>query len=135
MVIIYILSQKYINIFFTVWEFFQNYIGQCEVKKYNLSPSHYFKDCYIYYISYFDSHCYGKYVFINLQTDNHVIFRHEYGHRIQSKILGFLYYPLIFLPSYLHFKYWCRFRNNDWENYYGFYCEKWADNLSKKIKK
>lgn len=117
---------------FNVWEFIQNYIGQCEVKKYNLIPSHYFKDCYIYYISYFDSHCYGKHIFINQDTDNNIILRHEYGHRIQSKILGIMYYPLIFLPSYLHFLFWCKFKNNNWDKYYNFYSEIWADKLSRK---
>lgn len=116
----------------TIWEFFQNLLGQYEVKKHKLTLAHQFKDCNIYFISHFDSHCYGKHIFINLSTDDKVIFRHEYGHRIQSKILGIFYYPLIFLPSYLHFKYWCKFKDDNWENYYDFYCERWADNLSSK---
>lgn len=115
-----------------IWEFIQNYLGQYEVRKYNLKYSHYFKDCYIYYINHFDSHCYGKHIFINRDTDDNIIFRHEYGHRIQSKILGILYYPLIFLPSYLHFLYWRKFRNDNWDEYYDFYCENWANKLAKK---
>lgn len=118
--------------FLEVWEFFQNYIGKCEVIKYHLTPSHFFKDCYVYYITHDDSHCCGKHIFINKDTDDRIILRHEYGHRIQSKILGILFYPIIFIPSYLHFIYWIKFRNDNWENYYNFYCEKWANNLVKK---
>jgi hypothetical protein len=61
-----------------------------------------------------------------------IILRHEYGHRIQSKMLGVLFYPLIFIPSYLHFLYWSKFKNDNWNDYYNFYCEKWANFLSKK---
>ena len=115
-----------------IWEFIQNKIGEKEIKRYNLSLSHRFKECSIYYINHFDSHCCGKYVFLNKDTDDTIIFRHEYGHRIQSLILGPLYYPLIFIPSYLHFLYWNKFKNDDWTRYYDFYCEKWANSLSRK---
>ena len=117
-----------------IWEFIQNSIGRREVIRHNLTPAHCFKDCYIYYISYFDSHCYGKHIFINQHTDDKIIFRHEYGHRVQSKILGILYYPIIFLPSYLHFLYWNKCKNDSWDKYYDFYCEKWANYLTKKDK-
>lgn len=118
-----------------MWEFIQNIIGKSEVKKHGLKPSHTFKDCEVYYISYFDSHVVGKYVFINPSSDEKIIFRHEYGHRIQSKILGPLYYLVIFIPSYLYYLYWSkRHDDNDWDGYYKFYTERWADNLTKNLK-
>lgn len=55
---------------------------------------------------------------------------HEYGHTVQSKILGPLYLPVIGIPSIIHaalHKYVCK--NKD---YYHFYTEKWANKLSDK---
>ena len=125
-------SLKFLKSLLNLWEFIQNYIGKREVKQHSLSLSHHFKDSEIYYITHDDSHCCGKYIFINLNTDDMIILRHEYGHRIQSKLLGVLFYPLIFIPSYIHFLYWNKFRNDDWNEYYNFYCEKWANSLTKK---
>lgn len=119
--------------FLNVWEFMQNYVGRREVLKYNLSPSHFFKDCYIYYITYDDSHSLGKYIFLNRNAEDRIIFRHEYGHRIQSKMLGALYMLLVAIPSYLHFTYWVKYKNDNWDEYYDFYCENWANSLVKKV--
>jgi hypothetical protein len=55
--------------------------------------------------------------------------KHEYGHAIQSRILGPLYLIIIGIPSII----WAalygsiipRYKNN----YYRFYTEKWADKL------
>ena len=54
---------------------------------------------------------------------------HEYGHTIQSLLLGPLYLPVIAIPSAL----WCflpycnQKRANEQISYYSFYTEKWAD--------
>lgn len=59
---------------------------------------------------------------------------HEYGHFIQSLILGPLYLPLVALPSML----WCcvpvfrSWRNSREYSYYSFYTERWADHLGEK---
>lgn len=56
---------------------------------------------------------------------------HEYGHTLQSLLLGPLYLPVIGLPSLL----WCRLpyfkqrRMKSGRSYYSFYTEKWADML------
>lgn len=55
--------------------------------------------------------------------------KHEYGHTIQSLILGWLYLIVIGLPSLIWagcFK-WYRKKYN--VSYYSLYCEKWADKL------
>lgn len=64
--------------------------------------------------------------------------KHEYGHQLQSYILGPLYILVIGLPSGL----WCWFIQ-DWVNkirkkknkpeldYYWFYTESWANKLGK----
>lgn len=59
---------------------------------------------------------------------------HEYGHTIQSLILGPLYLLVISIPSGL----WCNlpqadcYRRKNKVSYYEFYPEKWADRLGEK---
>lgn len=59
---------------------------------------------------------------------------HEYGHTIQSLMLGPLYLVVIGIPSLL----WCSLpcckkkRKNEHISYYSFYTEKWADRLGEK---
>ena len=59
------------------------------------------------------------------------ILRHEYGHSVQSMILGPLYLPLVGLPSIL----WCRVPSigRSWRSgrrsYYSFITERSADRL------
>lgn len=124
----------------SIWEVIQNTIGLIEVRTHKLTPSHKFKGCQIYYITHDDSHCTGKYIFINKYADEHIILRHEYGHRIQSMILGPLYMLVVFIPSFLHYLYFSHkmlllavsMKETKWNEYYDFYTERWADKLIKK---
>ena len=52
--------------------------------------------------------------------------RHELGHSRQSRVLGWLYLPVIGLPSLLWAVWWNEDRNR---SYYSFYTERWADIL------
>lgn len=60
---------------------------------------------------------------------------HEFGHTIQSLILGPLYLFVIGLPSII----WCngkkfiKMRKEDGVSYFSFYPEKWANHLGSKI--
>ncbi len=60
---------------------------------------------------------------------------HEYGHTVQSLILGVLYPLVISLPSAA----WCmiprfeRFRRERGISYYSFYPERWANALGGKV--
>ena len=60
---------------------------------------------------------------------------HEYGHCIQSLMLGPLYLPLIALPSSI----WCnlprysRRRRETGVSYYSFFPERWANSLTLRI--
>lgn len=62
---------------------------------------------------------------------------HEYGHSIQSLILGPLYLPVVGLPSLL----WARLpvfvhaRQKNRISYFSFYTEKWADRLGERTTK
>ena len=114
-----------------IYEIIQNTIGWIEFKVKGLKVNHKFKNSNIVYIDYFDSHVLGKWIFINPNTDDSSIIRHEYGHRIQSYILGPLYMVVIYLPSYIHYKIYSLF-NEVWDKYYSFYTERSADYLSRK---
>ena len=65
----------------------------------------------------------------------HEILLHEYGHTVQSLILGPLFLPVIGIPSFI----WAslpvfeRFRERKGISYYWLYCEKWATKLGEKV--
>lgn len=71
------------------------------------------------------------------QTDFDRTLVHEYGHTVQSVILGPLFLPIIAMPSLI----WCglpffiRYRKERSVSYYSFYPEKWANYLGEKITK
>ena len=74
----------------------------------------------------------GVFIFINGKKDEnwkHDTRIHEYGHTIQSLVLGPLYFPVIGFPSVL----WCnlppvcRYRRENDVSYYTIYCEGWAN--------
>lgn len=62
---------------------------------------------------------------------NERLLKHEYGHSIQSAILGPLYIPIVGIPSIL----WCNVKpiGRKWRSgkmsYYDAFQEKWADKL------
>lgn len=51
--------------------------------------------------------------------------KHEYGHTIQSKWLGWFYLFVIGIPSLL----WALIHKPSMGSYYNFYTERWADRL------
>ena len=56
--------------------------------------------------------------------------RHEKGHRKQSRMLGWLYLPLIALPSIIWAGCFEWYRQKYNVSYYSFYTEAWADKLA-----
>lgn len=56
--------------------------------------------------------------------------KHENGHRIQSRMLGWLYLPLIALPSAIWAGCFVKYRKRKNRSYYWFYTEAWADKLA-----
>lgn len=55
--------------------------------------------------------------------------KHEYGHSIQSKILGPLYLLIIALPSLIWAGLFAKYRYKNKISYYSFYTEKWANKI------
>lgn len=65
----------------------------------------------------------GKYIILCSKREKSV--RHEYGHCIQSRMLGPLYLLVVGLPSIMHAAL-CKCRGH---SYYDIWCERWADKL------
>ena len=74
----------------------------------------------------------GDYVFVGLTSEYRKTVKHELGHTIQSKILGPLYLIVIGIPSITYCGLRRIFPSLRKKNYYNFYTEKWANNLSEK---
>lgn len=74
----------------------------------------------------------GNYVFVGLNSEYRKTVKHELGHTIQSKILGPLYLIIIGIPSITYCGLRRLFPSLRKKNYYDFYTEKWANNLSEK---
>ena len=74
----------------------------------------------------------GNYVFVGLNSEYRETVKHELGHTIQSKILGPLYLIVIGIPSITYCGLRRIFPSLRKKNYYDFYTEKWANNLSEK---
>lgn len=74
----------------------------------------------------------GNYAFVGLNSEYRKIVKHELGHTIQSKILGPLYLIVIGIPSITYCGLRRIFPSLRKKNYYDFYTEKWANNLSEK---
>ena len=89
---------------------------------------------------------YGMFVFLNREDaslDNKTVLPkweydtlvHEYGHCIQSILLGPLFLPVIAIPSVIWatMPFFERLRRRKGLSYYWLYCEKWANVLGDKI--
>ena len=74
----------------------------------------------------------GNYVFVGLNSEYKETVKHELGHTIQSKMLGPLYLIVIGIPSITYCGLRRLFPSLRKKNYYNFYTEKWANNLSEK---
>jgi len=84
---------------------------------------------YIYFDNISGSFTLGNYVFMcKQQYIDKIIRKHEYGHTIQSKILGPFYLIVIAIPSLIHA--WIHIITKSNKSYYNFYTEKWANKLA-----
>ena len=61
------------------------------------------------------------------------VLNHEYGHTLQSVLLGPLFLPLIALPSTLWAAFGTGFRRKHHISYYRFYPERWANRLGSRV--
>ncbi len=66
---------------------------------------------------------------VRVNPDNKL---HEYGHALQSRLLGPLYLPIVGIPSSLRVVYAAAqhvFTKRPWDGYYAGFPERWADRL------
>lgn len=75
----------------------------------------------------------GNYMIIGHKWSQTI--KHEYGHSLQSKILGPFYLLVIGIPSLIWAGLYGSLIPETKNGYYRFYTEKWADKLGKIIRK
>ena len=136
------------NIIKAVWELPQNALGAIVKKVCKADPLPYYKDyrgANVYSWKINGGISLGKYIFVPFTYDGvgyqipngqfasvayvERVVKHEYGHTIQSKYLGWLYLLVIGLPSLIWANCFEWYRQKTGKSYYDFYTEKWADRL------
>ena len=70
----------------------------------------------------------GKYIFVPTNSNFDYV-KHEYGHTLQSKRLGWFYLLVIGLPSLVWAGCFKSYRKKHNVSYYAFFTESWADKL------
>ena len=72
----------------------------------------------------------GEFVFLTKESANDPrMLSHEMGHRSQSRLLGWLYLPIVGIPSAVWQSCFRSYREKHNIDYYEFYTEKWANRL------
>jgi hypothetical protein len=111
-----------------IWQFPQNLIGFIVMKIVKAEFFCTYKDATVYFWCLKGGLSLGKYIFVTHAADEWDI-KHEYGHTVQSKYLGWFYLIVIGLPSLIWAGCCKAYRKKHKVSYYDFYTEKWADKL------
>lgn len=122
-----------------IWQLPQNLLGLLVIKVTRAELSTLFVDKdQPYYRSRLDhcsfGVCFGEYIIFGAYTASIIGWKHEAGHRKQSRMLGPLYLLVVGLPSVAR-NVWDRVAHRSWgitrraEWYYSSYPEKWANRL------
>ena len=123
------------NFIRAIWELPQYVLGfivkkVCKAESYTT-----YKDAKVYSWKYSSGMSLSKHIFVPFKladpnTDEiQKYIKHEYGHTIQSKYLGWFYLIVIGLPSLIWNKCFKKYRARTGKSYYSFYTESWADKL------
>ena len=133
---------RFKNFILAAWQLPQLILGAIVKKVCKAKPITTYKDATVYSWNLLGGMSLGKYIFvpftgelltpagffINKKYAEQMI-KHEYGHTVQSKILGWLYLIVIGLPSLIWANCFVKYRAKTGKSYYSFYTEKWADKL------
>lgn len=124
-----------------IWQLPQNLLGFLLSRKYNYKSIRSMNNGWIdvYFKPFFRSGVsLGDYIILDYwycgKECSRQVVSHEYGHSRQSLILGWLYLPLVGLPSVIG-NIWDRLFHKNWTGeqrekwYYSRYPENWADKL------
>lgn len=116
------------NILMYMWQLPQNLIGLLILLWTKGEVKHKFKNIVYYYYDPFPGGIsLGNYLILGSQHIQTI--KHEYGHAIQSKLLGPLYLLIIGIPSLIWAGLYGTVIKKTKNGYYKFYTEKWADHL------
>jgi len=74
---------------------------------------------------------FGAFIFLCEELDSEYYHKHEYGHCLQSLMLGPLYIIIIGIPSICWAGFGKKYREENGLTYYDFFTEKWANYLGK----
>lgn len=135
-----IISFLYYLIQFT-WGLPQNILGLLIYHKHRKNKKELFYNSLItYHSESWGGISLGIFIIINGQRSQEWIMQtkvHEFGHSIQSLLLGPLYLFVIGLPSMIwcNSKYWQNYRKEKNVSYFDFYPEKWANHLGSLVTK
>lgn len=123
------------------WGILQNFLGLIIfIKMYDCTKEYYHGSIITYHKGSWGGVSLGIFVFINGSREDDWKAKtkvHEYGHTIQSLILGPLYLFIIGIPSTI----WCKrqkyikYREKNNISYFALYTEKWANILGERFTK
>ena len=119
---------------FCVWEALQKFAAEIVKPLSKAEKIGEYKEAKIYYWKWPGGMSLSNNIFVPFEWYNETEYqknyvKHEYGHTVQSKILGPLYLFVIGLPSLLWAWLGDNYRKKNKVSYYAFYTEKWANKL------
>lgn len=123
------------NFLMYIWQLPQNVVGLIVKKICKATPYATYHGANIYSWKRRDGISLGNYIFVPFKDEDLLEFRvqqyikHEYGHTIQSKYLGWFYLIVIGLPSLVWAGCFKKYREKTGVSYYDFYTESSADSL------
>lgn len=125
--------KKLKKLIIATWELPQNTVGAI-VKKIFKAKYHFtYKGAKVYTWKFLGGMSLGNYIFIYEpivdKASGANMIKHEYGHTIQSKYLGWLYLLVIGLPSLIWAWGFEGYRTKKGKSYDSFYTESWANKL------
>ena len=123
------------NILSIIWQLPQTIVGLVAMVLFGAKPYTVYKDARIYSWRLKGGVSLGRFIFVPFKMETvsseyvQQYIKHEYGHTVQSKYLGWTYLLVIGLPSLIWAGCLEQYRKKKNKSYYDFYTEKWADRL------
>lgn len=132
------------NFIRATWELPQNILGAIVKKAFKTCFDGRYLDAKVYTWNQNGGMSLGKYIFVPFTTGTKVVngllesdptpyqlnfIKHEYGHTLQSKYLGWFYLLVIGLPSFIWANCFEKYRIRTKTSYDDFYTERWANKL------
>ena len=126
--------QKIFNLLKDTWELPQNTLGAIVKKVCKAEYCTKYKEATVYSWNINGGMSLGRYIFVPFKRKilghwEYEYIKHEYGHSIQSKYLGWFYLLVIGLPSIIWANCFEEYRKKTGKSYDDFYTEKWANRL------